>query len=294
MRPSHTLWLAALASILLCSCPHAKPLPAEGGDAVRADRAYTRQQASEAISHLPAVPPPSGAVAITIPTADLYSVAGWYFAPEGKEKAPAVILLHQRGRDKSNWGDLPEKLVHQGFAVISIDLRGHGETKGPGGSNLPLESLKDSDYKAMLNDVAAAHQYLLKQKGVDGDRVGIIGASIGANLGIMYCAGDRRVRTVVALSPGLDYKGLKPLDYMQAVDKRPLYLIAAEDDSVSVEAAEQLCQAGTVDGPKSVRLFDGKDHGSDILRANPGLDMTIVTGWLLNYLPPVRHSSSSE
>jgi dienelactone hydrolase len=231
--------------------------------------------------------PPTGATATTLKTADGYNVAAWYWAPTGKQ-APGIILVHQRGRDKSSWGSLPALLTKEGYAVIAVDLRGHGQTTGLDKRRVPLENLTDADYKGMLKDVAAADKFLRQQKNVDGDRIGIIGASIGANLAIMYLAQDRRIRTAVCLSPGLDYKGLKPLDYMKAVDKRPLYLLAGKGDEYSANSAAELSHAGDAKGPKSLRLFEGSDHGTDLLRSQDGLDRTIASGWLLNYLPPKR------
>jgi dienelactone hydrolase len=234
-------------------------------------------------------PLPSGAEQITLSTSDGWKIAAWYWAPTTpKVEAPGVILLHQRGADKSSWGTFPAQLVKQGYAVIAIDLRGHGESLSPGGKPLAAAELQDPEYIAMLRDVRAADQYLGSQPGVDKDRIGIIGASLGANLAIIYLSANRHVRTAVCLSPGLDYKGLRPLEYMEAVDKRPLYLIAGRDDASSAQAAEEISCAGTIDGPKSLRLLDGKAHGTELLSGSTGLDKTISTGWLLNYLPPKR------
>lgn len=234
---------------------------------------------------------PTGASRESLTTADGYHVAAWFWPPRAQKKgikAPAIILLHMRGRDKSSWGGLPEALLGEDYAVIAIDMRGHGETTDPSGRSIPLSALTDADYRGMLMDITAAHAFLAQQAGVDGDRVGIIGASIGANLGIMYAASDRRVRTVVCLSPGLDYKGLRPMDFLTALDKRPLYLIVSRGDKYSFDSCNKLVEAAKADGPKSLRAFDGSEHGTDLLAAHSGLEQTIVTGWLLNYLPPTR------
>lgn len=234
---------------------------------------------------------PAGASSEVLITSDGYHVSALYWGPRKQPKgvkAPAVILLHMRGKDKSSWGGLPEVLLSEDFAVIAIDMRGHGATTDPSGRGIPLNSLSDADYRGMLFDVAAAHNFLAGQAEVDPDRIGIIGASIGANLGILYAAADRRVRTVVCLSVGLDYRGLKVLDAMKALDKRPLYLIVSKGDKYSLESSNRIIEASAEDGPKSLRAFDGSEHGTDILSAHPGLEQTIVTGWLLNYLPPQR------
>lgn len=245
---------------------------------------------SNASAQIRMVAPP-GAQAVSIIAADRTDIAGWYWpavmAPRQK-LAPGVLLLHMRGRDKTSWGSLPQTLRDEGYSVLAIDLRGHGETVNAQGVRLPLESLSDADYQAMLLDVEAAVLWLRQQPGVDSERSGIIGASIGASLGVLYAAQDRKVRTVVCLSPGLGYRGLQPLPALTAYDKRPLYLIAARGDRESYSAAEALRDSATLAKPASLRGFDGSEHGTELLRAHPGLDKTITTGWLLNYLPPAR------
>jgi len=273
MRLTAVAILSFAAALALCACPEAK------------------QATSTAVMSSAQVRGslPQGANATTLSTSDGWKIAAWYWAPRAANaKAPGVILLHQRAKDKSSWGSLPAQLVKQGYAVIAIDLRGHGESVGPGGKHVDFNDLTDPEYTAMLRDVRAADQYIGSQPGVDGDRIGIIGASIGANLAIIYLSSNRHVRTAVCLSPGLDYHGLKPLDYMKAVDKRPLYLIAAKGDADSANAADALSRAGTIDGPKSLRLLEGSAHGTDLLASSEGLDKTIATGWMLNYLAPKR------
>lgn len=280
MRPLTVACTVFCAAWLLGACPEAKP--AARGEHTEAVLSSTQTRRT-----------PDGAQTVALETSDGWRIAGWYWPANTQAlakgaKAPALILLHQRGRDKSSWGSFPGQLVRQGYAVLAIDLRGHGESSGPGGGRSAVENLSNADYAAMLNDVAAADKFLQRQSGVNADRIGIIGASIGANLAVMYLAGDRRVRTAVCLSPGLDYGGLKPLEYMDEVDKRPLYLIATKGDEYSAKSATELSHAGTPEGPKSLRLLDGKEHGTDILAAHEGLDKTIASGWLLNYLPPKR------
>ncbi len=228
---------------------------------------------------------PLGASQHWINTEDGYRVAAWYWAPR-KPGSPGVILAHMRGSDKSSFAGLATKLVDEGFAALAIDLRGHGATIAPNGQQGNYETFIDADYLAMLNDISAAHAFLDSLKEVNGDRVAIIGASIGANLGIIYAAGDRRVRTVVALSPGLDYRGLKPLDYLDGYGQRALYLITSKQDAYSYQSCQALEQAAKEADPLSIRAFDGIDHGTDLLAAHRGLDMTIITGWLYNHLPP--------
>jgi pimeloyl-ACP methyl ester carboxylesterase len=231
-------------------------------------------------------PAPSDGQSYYLETQDGYYVAAWYFPPH-EDKSPGVILLHQRGADKSSWGDMPAKLVEEGFAVVAIDLRGHGETLNPEKKKIDLEQLTADDYQLMIHDVAAAHQLLGDFPAVDSNRVAIIGASIGANLAMMYGAVDQRVITTVALSPGLDYFGLQPAEYLKQYGRRALYLIVAKGDEYAYQSCLQLEEESVAD-PVSLRPFEGAEHGTQLLEAHAGLDQTIITGWLLNHLPPVN------
>jgi len=282
MRTGANILIVLAALLVSATCLRAD----EAGIANGATAVQTGN--GDAVAQVPKVPSlaPIGAEARYLQTSDGWRVAAWYWAPAGA-KAPGVILLHMRGKDKSSWGDMPNKLMAEGYAVIAIDLRGHGETLDPQGRQVGLNALTEADYQAMLNDVAAAHTFLAGQDSVDGDRVALIGASIGANLAIMYAASDKRVRTVVALSPGLDYFGLKPLDYLEGYDRRALYLIASEGDKAAYEACLAIKDATAAD-PVSFRPFSGRDHGTNLLSANEGLDATIISGWLLNHVPPER------
>ncbi|MEZ5338255.1 MAG: alpha/beta fold hydrolase [bacterium] len=230
---------------------------------------------------------PKGARELTLTTTDGHSIAAWYWKPQ-KSGAPALILLHMLGSDKSAYSDMAAKLVAEGYAAIAIDLRGHGDSLFPDGGNPGFRALTESDFSGMLNDVKAAHEFLATQQDVDAERVGVIGASIGANLAIIYASSDLRVRTAVALSAGDDYKGLRPSSFIERFGRRPLYLICAKGDDYSWQSSVALEKLATAADPVSLRVFEGKAHGTKLLEEHAGLDDTIVSGWLLNYLPPKR------
>ena len=224
---------------------------------------------------------------VTLTTDDGNVLPALYWHPLAAD-SPAVILLHMRRGNKEDYLSLGDKLQKEGYAAIAIDMRAHGDSIGPNDKPLALEYLKDSDYTDMLMDVKAAHDFLEDNKGVDPDRVAIIGASIGANLAIMYASGDKRVRTVISLSPGTNYRGLKPAAFLEEYGRRPLYLVASRKDKYSFESSLELKELASKADPVSLRLFDGKLHGTQLLDQMEGFADTLVSGWLLNYLPPRR------
>lgn len=63
-------------------------------------------------------------------TSDGVYLTANYWSPKGASKStPVVILLHMRGRNQLDWFPFAKRLHEDGFAVITFDMRGHGESR---------------------------------------------------------------------------------------------------------------------------------------------------------------------
>ena len=70
----------------------------------------------------------------------------YYASVQGKE-SPVLILLHERDGSRFIWqGDngFAKMMQNKGYAVITVDLRGHGESR-PRGSSLPGGNANQTD-----------------------------------------------------------------------------------------------------------------------------------------------------
>ena len=191
-----------------------------------------------------------------------------YSAPQ--RPAPAVLLLHMEGRDRNAWGELPQVLQTAGYAVLSVDLRGHGETGGA------------VDWARAQKDVAEVLAQVATLPGVDG-RVAVLGAGIGANLGLNACAQSAACAAAVLLSPGLDYAGITAAEGVALMGARPLLTVAADNDANN--PADSVTLDGIAAGEHRLILVPIPSHGSDMLSAYPPLSEEIV-GWLRAVVPP--------
>lgn len=216
----------------------------------------------------------SGA-AVTIATFDSMQLSGTFWAQ--KDAAPAVLLLHQVGGSKSDWGALPAELHAHGFSVLALDFRGHGESVAQAGRRLNPDDFADKDWRALSGDVLGAVEWLARQPSVDSGHLCLVGASIGANLALTEGAVDKRVRTVVLLSPGLDYKGIKTERAMEKWGTRPVLLLASESDTYSASSVNRLASLAT--GRRASKVFKGSAHGTAMLGVEPTLKVQIF-GWL--------------
>jgi len=118
---------------------------------------------------------------------------GWFL--RGGEGAPAVILLHHYGADRSWLFNLGVKINEAtNFTILWPDLRGHGE----------MPPVKWTSFGTLEGeDVLAALDFLRAQKSENGNRlvgdhVGLFGVELGAYAALRAASQDKGV-TVLAL-----------------------------------------------------------------------------------------------
>lgn len=201
---------------------------------------------------------------------DGVDLAGTFYTPvQVAPPWPAVLLLHMANGNRHDWGDFPQKLGAAGYAVLAIDLRGHGDS---GGSR---------DWSKGPQDTAQAWEYLARLQGVDAQRTAIIGASYGANLAVVQGAAEKSIRTVVLLSLGLSYFGVFSVEAMKDYGDRPVLIAASSEDSYAAESSRQLKQMAK--GTAELQMFNGAGHGTQMLAAQPDLAQQILD-WLAKYV----------
>jgi len=213
---------------------------------------------------------------VTLLTSDQMRIVASYYPPKG-ERAPGVILLPMLGRDRHSWDALARRLQQEGYGCLSLDLRGHGESwslKKGGDSWLEFGQ---EDYSKMRLDVEAGWRFMTRQSKIIRDRIAIIGADIGANLALIFAAQHLSIKTLVLLSPGLNYRGLRTREAMQSYGERPVLIITGGEDIYAAESSRELFRLAR--GKKTLKLYAGPVHGTKLLRRYPGLFRLIVE-WL--------------
>lgn len=197
------------------------------------------------------------------------------FYPAAAENAPAVLLMHQNGSSRASWQPLLPALIESGYAVLAVDLRGHGETGG------------DEDWDAATGDVQTWLDTLRAQPGVRADAIATIGASIGSNLALVGCANDEQCVTAVALSPGLDFFGVQPeAAVTEGLRARSALLVAAQGDRESAEAVRQML--ANAQGDIAARLYAHGRHGTNMfpIRQRPDDPLAmLILDWLNEHQP---------
>ena len=203
---------------------------------------------------------------VSFRTDDGITIAATWYEPSVRP-APAVILVHMLGRSRRDWDSFASRLAGAGIGALAIDLRGHGDSaySGPGG-NAP-------DYTVMVKDVAAARRYLGTRSDVRPSRIGIAGASIGANLAALEAAADNSIASVALLSPSLDYRGLRIETAVRKYGSRPMLLVSSDDDPYARRSALDLEKTG---GTRELLSLVGAGHGTNMLTRSHELPQALV------------------
>lgn len=213
---------------------------------------------------LQAQPPPDHQT-ITIQRDPTTLTADFYPA---STDAPVILLLHMLNSNRSAYAPLIPDLRDAGYSILNIDLRGHGESGGT------------RDWDLAISDVALGWtSWLAENNHLTDSGLAIIGGSIGANVALISCAQVDDCRGAIALSPGLDYRGVKPESALvDGLADRAALLVASQNDASSSTAIRQMFLKAK--GDVSARLYRGRAHGTRLFDSEYDSVSRLILGWL--------------
>jgi dienelactone hydrolase len=220
---------------------------------------------------------PPARAPVTLTTDDGKSLDGFVVtgqtAPAG---SPGVVLLHQYQSDHQQWGELPERLVLEGWRVLAFSYRGHGASDAYDGALVDI--LTDPDGAPV--DVAAALAWLADEGQADVDRLALVGTSIGANLAVAGAI-DGAAKTYVAISAR--QPPAEALAGASATGMRSVFYLAGENDPGG-QAADSTNMFDATAEPRELKIYEGTAaHGSALL--DPQYDVAErVIAWLADTL----------
>ena len=204
---------------------------------------------------------------VTFVTTDGVTIAGT-LTRAARVDAPAVILVHQLASTRAEWAPLlPHLAADPSMTVLAIDMRGHGASTHGSSGSLSYESFDDAQWTNTRNDVIAAVTYLLgPDSGVAPASIAAIGASIGSSAVVAAAAEDSRISAVVAVSPGRAYHGFDSVTPATLIVNRPIFALASNDETDSVETAQAF---GRLTGVPA-HIIPGDAHGVVMFGTTPG------------------------
>jgi alpha-beta hydrolase superfamily lysophospholipase len=110
-------------------------------------------------------------------------------------RPPAIVLCHGFAGDRAMLSTLARRLVASGYAVLSLDARGHGENRS---AFFPGRGRSDH----LVEEFSAAVDFLRASPHVDGARLAVMGHSMGAGAALDYATRDSGLDAAVLISGG--------------------------------------------------------------------------------------------
>jgi fermentation-respiration switch protein FrsA (DUF1100 family) len=141
---------------------------------------------------------PSRAVAVRFANGDGVELAGLVYRPPDAtetERTAAVVMCGPISSVKEQ--TLPhygQRLADAGYTALSFDPAGFGESGGaPRGRYQPAR---------VIDDYAAAVQYVMTRPDIDPARVSLVGVCMGGGFAVALAAREKRLRAAVSIAGG--------------------------------------------------------------------------------------------
>ncbi|MBL9124422.1 MAG: alpha/beta fold hydrolase [Planctomycetaceae bacterium] len=203
---------------------------------------------------------------VELTTKDGVRLAATYFGSDREREAGALILLHMFKGSRADYEGLARLLQREHhFAVLTLDLRGHGESIhqsfGEEQRTLSPERLRHEDFEAMVQyDVEEAKRFLIRENNsgqLNIERLGLVGAEMGATIAAYWTFNDwaaprltvkqgQDVKALVLISPETRFKAFSIVEPFTSPEMRSevaLYLIAGAGSSRATKGVDQIQSA---------------------------------------------------
>jgi dipeptidyl aminopeptidase/acylaminoacyl peptidase len=198
-------------------------------------------------------------------------ISGILHLSEG-ENPPCVISSHGllSSKDSEKYIAIGQRLSQKGIAMLRFDFRGIGESEG---------RLKDDTVSRRIADLDSAISFIRSYPGM-GNRIGLLGSSLGGYISLIVASMEREIRTVViwATPFHLDDLGSKkqeeeqPLPgkaFFKDLPKHRLFSLlpkvsncmvihGEKDELVPVDQAWEIFH--TLGAPKEIHVIEDADH----------------------------------
>ena len=136
-----------------------------------------------------------------------YALAGTLLlSRDARRPAPAVVMITGSGQQTRDsdiqmpglegykpFKQIAEHLAGLGIAVLRVDDRGVGGSTG-------RETLAGATTSSFADDTRAQVAFLRAHRGIDPNRIALVGHSEGGSIALMVAASDPRVRSVVLMA----------------------------------------------------------------------------------------------
>ncbi|MCA8998723.1 MAG: hypothetical protein KDA80_17110 [Planctomycetaceae bacterium] len=242
----------------------------------------------------------------------------------GAQNAPVVVILHDSTESRLRWdkasappgvNPFPVELQNRGYAVVTVDLRKHGESVPPGEKE---PRIFPNDYGLMVADLGVVKSFVYDQhqrQNLNMNKMGIIAVGMSVPISLAFAEADWRqfpyddhaipamrtprgqdVRVMVFLSPQTSagrVHGARSASFVRAPEFGIAFqVVAGADDSKGIRDAESLYKILSATNKDSDRIEmvspKLKDRGIELMRQRPQFVYVPVLKFLDDHLKTIN------
>jgi dienelactone hydrolase len=187
-------------------------------------------------------------------------VTGLFMRPKAEGVYPCVLLLHGSGGSKDGiMGSFGRTLAKRGLSSLALDASRHGERQDQEPPTKVLRKTAGWVSRVTLVDYRIAMDYLAERKDVDSKHIGLVGYSMGSQMGAVLAGVDERIKAVLLCVGGDPIRPLinsvpeeqreniefaSPSNYIGHISPRPLLMLnGTKDDNINAEMTKLLYDA---------------------------------------------------
>lgn len=184
-------------------------------------------------------------------TADLY---------EASPDAPVILLCHQAKSSRGEYKNIAPRFVEMGYTCLAIDQRSGETMNGVENetNNFAEERKQPTAFIYSEQDIVAGIMYLFNKYE---KKVIVVGSSYSASQAMMVATNNRKVKAVIAFSPGEYFEDFKVEDAVVGI-RCPVFVTGSKAEMPEVKKL-----ASKID-PNKVSIFEPKGagkHGASVL-----------------------------
>ncbi|HOM16521.1 MAG TPA: alpha/beta fold hydrolase [Thermoguttaceae bacterium] len=232
---------------------------------------------AEQAKETPKIPPPKD---IDLDTRDGVLLKATYYASTLGKEAAVVLMLHDSDGNRNELAPLALVLQSAGYAVLTLDLRGHGESVSLKGSNRQLSAsqLTNRDFQAMVTeDVERAKRFLLERNNqgeLNIEKLCVLGVGMGAVVAMEWAFVDwswpqllthkqgRDVKALILISPEFTFRNLSTANFFkhpEASRRISGLIIVGDGKPKSLQDAKRIHGMFERSRPKTVERPEQRD-----------------------------------
>jgi len=223
-----------------------------------------------------------------------HKISGILHIPDVRSRA-CVIASHGllSSKNSEKYIALGERIAKEGISMLRFDFRGIGESEG---------RMEDDTVSRRITDLGAAMKFVKSRYDL-GNRIGLLGSSLGGYISLIKASTEKEIRAVVIWATPFHLDDLKsnkgaeghPLPeeaFFRDLPKHRLLPVCPkvsncmvihgeEDELVPVDQAWEIFNS--LGAPKEIHIIEGADHRlTDPEHRQRAMELSIA--WFKKYL----------